>query len=169
VKKYFVGISKIHRKGVLAAEDIRKDEVIFRFTGKVIKNKLIPWHYGRSWLQVGYLEWIIPEAGSAGSCLNHSCDPNAGIRGRNTIVAMRPIRSGEEVTMDYALSDTLPLWHMHCRCGAKNCRKVIKPYQDLSYQRQRKYTDYTAKYIKDMKMHLSWAEYLNHKKKKTKV
>jgi hypothetical protein len=98
--------------------------------------------------------------------LNHSCSPSAGIRGRNSIVAIRDLKAGEEVTMDYALSDTLPLWHMKCSCGSKNCRKYVKPYQDLTYQQQRKFVDYTAKYIKDMKMHLSWAEYLKTKYKK---
>ena len=161
VAKYHIGKSKIHKKGVILNKDVKTDEIIFRFVGRRIKNELIPWHYGRTWLQIGYLEFIIPTPGTAGSYLNHSCDPNVGIKGRNTIVAMRPIKKGEEVTMDYALSDSLPLWHMSCNCGAKNCRKVIKPYQDLSYQRQRKYVKYTSKYIKDMKMHLSWEQYLN--------
>ena len=161
--KYHIGKSKVHGKGIILDRDVKQDEIIFRFTGAHVK-KLIPWHYGRTWLQTGYAEWVIPTPYSAGSYLNHSCDPTAGIKGRNTIVAMRPLKKGEEVTMDYALSDTLPLWHMRCRCGAKNCRKVIKPYQDLSFQRQRKYIKYTAKYILDMKMHLSWAEYLALKK-----
>ena len=73
---------------------------------------------------------------------------------------MRPIKKGEEVCMDYSLSDTLPLWHMKCRCKEKNCRKFIRPFQDLTYRQQRANVKYTAKYIIDMAMHLSWQEYL---------
>ena len=162
--KYHIWKSKINGKGIILNQDVIQDEIIFRFSGKSIKNKAIPWHYGRNWLQVWYVEWIIPAPNAPWNYINHSCNPNVGLKWRNTIVAMQKIKKDEEVTMDYALSDTLPLWHMKCGCKSKNCRKVVKPYQDLSYQRQRKYIKYTAKYILDMKMHLSWAEYLQTKK-----
>ena len=32
--------------------------------------------------------------------INHSCDPNAGIRNNRDIVAMKPIREGEEIVID---------------------------------------------------------------------
>jgi uncharacterized protein len=162
MKKYRIDKSKIHRKGIILVRDIKKDEAIFRFDGKSIKNNL-DWYHGSNWLQVGYSEWIIPAPGSVGNYLNHSCSPNAGVRGRNTIVAMRDLKSGEEVVIDYALSETYPLWHMRCTCGNKNCRKLVKPYQDLSPQRQKKYVEYTSRYILDMKMHLNWQEYLHLK------
>ena len=164
MNKYLIGKSNVHGKGIILARDIKKDEVIFRFTGTSIKNNL-DWYHGSNWLQVGYLEWIIPTPGSAGNYLNHSCNPNAGIKGRNAIVAMRLLKKGDEVVIDYALSETYPLWHMRCVCKSKNCRKVVKPYQDLPAQRQKKYVDYTSKYIKDMKMHLNWKEYLSSKEK----
>ena len=153
--KYHIGKSAINKKGIILNKDVKTDEIIFRFTGKKIKNKLKPWHHGPNWLQIGYLEWIIPAPDSVGNYLNHSCDPTAGIRGKNTIVAIKPLKKGEEVTIDYALSETFPLWHMKCSCKSKNCRKVVKPYQDMADLRKRKYIKYTSKYIKDMKMHLS--------------
>ena len=79
---------------------------------------------------------------------------------------MRSLKKGEEITIDYALSETYPLWHMKCSCGAKNCRKVVKPYQDMPAWRMKKYVLYTSKYILDMKMHLNWKEYMNLKGKK---
>ena len=36
---------------------------------------------------------------------NHSCDPNLGVRGEITFVAMRDIRAGEELTHDWAMTD----------------------------------------------------------------
>jgi SET domain-containing protein len=62
--------------------------------------------------------------------INHSCDPNCEVhadvdeRGRPwaRIVATRPIRSGEEITYDYALEPHLA---EPCRCGSPRCRGSI--------------------------------------------
>jgi hypothetical protein len=164
MKKYHVGKSNIHGKGIILDKDVKKNEVIFIFKGKEITYTGGAWRLGRDWLQVGYVKWIIPSPNGPSRYLNHSCNPTAGVRGRNVIVATRNIKKGEEVTIDYALSETYPLWHMPCRCGSKNCRRTVKPYQDLSDQRKRKFIPYTSKYILDMKMHLSWKDYLNWKR-----
>ena len=37
--------------------------------------------------------------------LNHSCEPNVGFAGNVSLVAMRDIGAGEELTTDYALFD----------------------------------------------------------------
>lgn len=164
MQKCSIGKSAIHGKGVILNRDVKKDEVIFIFKGKEICYTGETYRQGQNWLQVGYVRWIEPTPNTPGVYLNHSCNPTAGIHGRNTIVAMRPLKKGEEVTIDYALSETFPLWHMRCKCGSANCRKVVKPYQDLSDQRKRKFIPYTSKYILDMKMHLSWQEYFQYKK-----
>ena len=164
MRKTYIDTSQTEGKGVFLNKDVTKDEIILRFAGKVIKNPPGNWREGPNWLQVGYTSWIIPKPDSHGSFLNHSCSPNAGLRGRSTIVAMEPIKKGEEVLFDYALVESYPLWYMKCYCGAKNCRKIVKPYQDLSAQRKKKYEKYTAKYIRDMKLYMSWEEYLSHKK-----
>jgi SET domain-containing protein len=58
--------------------------------------------------------------------INHSCDPNTFTRVTDTraeFYALRDIRKGEELTVDYEESHhdgKLP-----CRCGAKNCRGKI--------------------------------------------
>jgi uncharacterized protein len=39
--------------------------------------------------------------------------------------AIRDIKKGEEITYDYATSETLNNWKMECKCGSKNCRKII--------------------------------------------
>jgi hypothetical protein len=54
--------------------------------------------------------------------INHSCDPNAGLIGQITLVAMRNIAPGEEVCFDYAMSDGSPYDEFECACGAINCR-----------------------------------------------
>ena len=160
MKKYQIGKSRIQGKGIVLTQDVKKDETIFVFKGKEISYIGGEWHHNPNRLQTGYAKWIEPAPGDIGNFLNHSCNPTAGIHGKNTIVAIRDLKKGEEVTIDYALNETYPLWHMKCRCKSMNCRKVVKPYQDLSEQRKRKFIPYTSKYILDMKMHLSWNQYL---------
>ena len=48
--------------------------------------------------------------------INHSCEPNVGFAGSTVLVAMRDIRTGEELTTDYALFDDHDET-MECRCG----------------------------------------------------
>jgi len=58
--------------------------------------------------------------------INHSCDPTAGIRGKNTLVAIRDIEEDEEITYDYSATvGTNNAWGMKCLCGSPRCRKVI--------------------------------------------
>lgn len=49
--------------------------------------------------------------------LNHSCAPNAAVRGRE-LVALRPIGRLEEITFDYASSEWSLAEPFPCRCGA---------------------------------------------------
>jgi D-alanine-D-alanine ligase-like ATP-grasp enzyme len=56
--------------------------------------------------------------------LNHSCSPNAWFKGLD-VVARKDIRSGEQITLDYAtfFADDMPAFN--CHCGSANCRKII--------------------------------------------
>jgi len=82
--------------------------------------------------------------------INHSCNPNAGIRNKNELVAIRRICRGEEITYDYSttmwenpvrIKEIWPggLWTMPCRCRAEACRKIIGQFYDLPGSIQRKY------------------------------
>lgn len=73
---------------------------------------------------------------------NHSCDPNAGIKNNRDIVAMRPIRKGEEIVFDYAMNN-IDDWTMECNCGSKNCRKIISNFDALNEKTKEKYKGYT--------------------------
>ena len=56
--------------------------------------------------------------------LNHSCDPNLGMRGEITFAAMRDICAGEELTHDWAMTDDDD-YCLACNCGAPDCRKNL--------------------------------------------
>jgi SET domain-containing protein len=58
--------------------------------------------------------------------INHCCEPNAYMRtlyGHVLFFALRDIRAGEEITIDY--EQTLHPDSKRCFCGAKNCRGTI--------------------------------------------
>jgi uncharacterized protein len=58
--------------------------------------------------------------------INHSCEPNAFIRalyGKVLFFALRDIRAGEEITVDYGY--TLHPDSKRCKCGTSTCRGTI--------------------------------------------
>ena len=57
------------------------------------------------WDYIGHGKYVLDF--SAMSYVNHSCDPNAYCEfrtlGKQTLVAIRPIRKGDEITYDYSI------------------------------------------------------------------
>jgi hypothetical protein len=76
-------------------------------------------------LQIEDELFLVSECEGPMDWVNHSCDPNAGMRGQVTLVAMRPISLGEEVCYDYAMSDGSSYDEFDCACGAAHCRRRI--------------------------------------------
>ncbi|MDP2749803.1 MAG: SET domain-containing protein, partial [Nanoarchaeota archaeon] len=62
------------------------------------------------------------------SKINHSCNPNSYVKYKNIkekcIIALKAIKKGEEITVDYATS-AIDAWTMKCHCKSKKCRKII--------------------------------------------
>lgn len=84
---------------------------------------------------------------------NHSCEPNLGQRGQLSLVAMRQIKSGEELTFDYATASYrikgASQFKMRCLCGAKNCRKVITDEDWKIPALQKKYKGYFQLFLEE--------------------
>lgn len=56
---------------------------------------------------------------------NHGCDPNLWHVGPYDIATRRPVRAGEELTMDYGTQTGAPGFSMPCHCGAADCRGEV--------------------------------------------
>lgn len=82
-------------------------------------------------------------------CLNHSCDPNVGVRGQITFVTIRSVPAGGELTIDYAMIDGDPSVRMDCSCGTPACRKVITGDDWRRQDLQRRYAGYFSRYLAD--------------------
>jgi len=119
-------------KGVFAARRIEIGELVWDYLGEEKWVKEIPKRLWRYCFQVDYDRYVVPEKGSAGWFMNHSCEPNCVIMGRTRIVALRRIEPGEEVTFDYSTNVGWAGFSMRCRCGTKGCRKVVRSYAFLS-------------------------------------
>lgn len=144
-------------KAIFATVDINKGEFVQEFTGKILREKFIPHSYSGSrdrYMQVGPDEYMGP-SGDFDDLINHSCDPNCGMRfdSRGTyLVAIRDIKEGEEVTWDYSTTLLSTDWVMKCRCRQPSCRKVIGDFFSLDPSLQKKYLDLDVilPYIRDM-------------------
>ena len=79
---------------------------------------------------------------------NHSCDPNCGMHGEITFVAIRDIQPGEELTVDYAFIDNED-YSFECHCESEKCRHIITGYDWKITRLQDEYYPYFAQYLKD--------------------
>ena len=97
--------------------------------------------------------WIAPRAGAEVEanllCLNHSCDPNVGVRGQITFVAMRGVEPGEELTIDYAMIDGDPSVTMACDCGRSSCRRLVTGDDWRRPELQRRYGGWFSRFLAD--------------------
>jgi hypothetical protein len=103
--------------------------------------------------QVGPQSWA--RHGGLGPKVNHSCDPNCGVRlnagGAFDFVARRPIAAGQELTFDYAMRNfTVDHFPAACLCGAAECRRSVTGWKDLPARRKAVYGDLVAPYLRRM-------------------
>jgi hypothetical protein len=79
--------------------------------------------------------------------INHSCDPNLGLRGQITLVALRDIAVGEEVCFDYAMTDCTPYDEFECHCGSALCRGTVRGDDWKLPELWAKYASYFSPYL----------------------
>lgn len=146
--KVIVKETKKIGKGLFALENIKKDGMIADFSGgkiyKAQKASDLPKDVADHAIEFGENEWI--DTPEEGRFLNHSCDPNCGVRGKFQIVAMRDIEKGEELTFDYEMTEDSD-WSMQCKCGSKICRKIIGAYKNMPESVRQKYEGYISDWL----------------------
>lgn len=75
--------------------------------------------------------------------LLHSCDPNTYVDlEKRVFIALKPIRPGDFVTMDYARTEDYLFRTFPCGCGAVNCRGIVagrKQLQEMGMDSSPKY------------------------------
>ena len=151
MKHIYVCSSKIHGLGVNIGENVKKGEAIACIKGemkfKVNKNEKDALD-NPDWVGVAKDQWIDPA--KPYKFLNHSCNPSVGIKGKITLVALRDMKEGDEITIDYSTIEGDPLWKMNCACKSANCRKLIRSVHFLPKQQFNKYLPFVSTYFKKM-------------------
>ena len=126
-------------RGLFAGRDFAKGELIFQFTGAEISflDAVAKEEAEANPLQIGPNTYIDLEAPCV--FINHSCEPNAGIRETCDVYALREIRQGEEIRFDYSTTMSEKHWTMGCLCGTPSCRGIVGDFHDLPEDLQRRY------------------------------
>ena len=117
--------STIAGRGIHAAFGFGANEEICTLTGSVLLDSEPSGDPNSIGIARGM--WIDPEFPLV--FINHSCEPNSAFTGERTLVALRPIASGEEVTMDYSTTEADVAWSMSCFCGSAACRATLRSIQ----------------------------------------
>lgn len=108
-----------HGSGLIGKKCFKAGEVIYRFPGKIIQStptyQTIQTGMDKHTLDFGILANI-----------NHACDPNTAINTeQRSVVALRAIASGEELTFFYPSTEWDMARPFDCQCNAPQCLRFI--------------------------------------------
>jgi hypothetical protein len=132
-------------KGLFATTALRRGEQILVITGRVVDPDLL-WERGGRFManciRFGPESYLDP-GDSPGRYINHCCEPNAGLRKENqrlVLFAAARIAAGSEIVFDYSttIGDD-DIWTMHCNCGARSCRRIVRNLGALPADRVERY------------------------------
>ena len=123
--------SPINGRGCFATRKFAKRKKIAEYAGERISDwEAMRRARGRRHLRICDVDgkWSLDGAigGNGTHYINHCCRPNAYMRtlyGHVLFFALRDIKPGEEITIDY--EQTLLPDSRRCHCGSRNCRGTI--------------------------------------------
>lgn len=157
----YLGPSAINGAGLFASVGIRAGEVIAVWDGFVATAAEVEQNWAepryRNCSQIGPDQFLVPHTAGTADHVNHSCQPNCGIRGTHTLVAMRDVPAAEEITYDYAMTDGCDYDVFACACQSTACRQRItgddwrKPALQAAYHGW--FSDYIAGLIAQAPRH----------------
>lgn len=134
--------SPIQGRGCFTTLPIKRGKRILEYTGRHLRvkeaNNL---YYSRPSTYLFALSdghTVIDGIGLA-SLINHSCRPNCRPveeDGRVFFYALRNIGAGEELTIDYNISNSNER-EMPCYCGSPNCRGTMFSKKELARRKKR--------------------------------
>lgn len=151
--KVEIRTNSLNGKGIFAKENIKKGEIVFIKGGHILtRDEIFSSGVINSYFPIND-EYFLgatnkDEEDQIKLYQNHSCNPNVGLHGEITFIAMRDIEKDEELTVDYAFIDNKD-YSFECTCGSNNCRKIITGFDWKIKELQDKYYEYFAQYLKD--------------------
>ncbi|MCH7568772.1 MAG: SET domain-containing protein-lysine N-methyltransferase [Nanoarchaeota archaeon] len=146
-KNVYIKETKNKGKSVFANKPFKKGEFIFLIVGPIVSKGTI------YTIPITKGLWIDPvPVNNLGKYINHSCEPNAGIKQRTMVVAFNNIRKDEEIIIDYAMivykyGNEVTKKRLICKCGSKNCRGELGSWSNLPKEIKEKYKGFVSEYI----------------------
>lgn len=148
-----LGTNQGQIQGLQAKRHIQANQTVFMVSGYPSAVRT------RTTFQIGAQQHVEPSL--FGAYLNHSCNPNVGIRApaqlpnQLEVIALRDIFPHEDIVVDYAMFEyeTGPMAQIACRCGSHQCRTYITGYKDLPAPLRMHYQGYIADYLTRYTMH----------------
>lgn len=137
--------------GSFAVSPILRGELVASFGGYVVKKSDLQnfsaERISRS-IQVSEDLYLMSgESPEPGDQINHSCNPNCGLMGSTVVVALRNIEVGEEISYDYAMSDSEAYDEFNCECNSSECRGVVTGKDWMLPELQKKYQGFFSAYL----------------------
>ncbi|KAF0700089.1 Aste57867_9368 [Aphanomyces stellatus] len=149
---------------------IRAGDIVVVFSGKIVHRDqmsepgAISKRDFEMSLQVAPHLWQIPSWKESGEkCdtsdyINHSCDPSCGMKDSVTVVAIRDIHPGDEITIDYAMVNdgaiasltTCESDSFDCQCHSANCRGRVTPTDWKLPELQARIGEYFTPFLKQL-------------------
>jgi hypothetical protein len=138
-------------RGVFARVGIGKHETLVVWGGEIVTRsqlRLLPKdRRHRLCLQVEEGLFLMTSREGPADWVNHSCDPNSGMSGQIVLVAMRETAPGEEISFDYAMTDSYPYDEFDCQCRSTRCRKRITADDWRLGELQERYRGFFSPYL----------------------
>jgi|GEM_PF-874451 len=139
-------------KGLFAVQDIAQGEFLAGVYGRVYQApncSSLPDYIADHTSQFAQHLWRTYHPSSNVTYFNHSCEPNCAPKGHFDYVAIRDIKAGEQLFLDYACFDDSD-WQVpggKCLCGVPTCRGIIMAYHQLPEELKIKYRPYLSPWI----------------------
>jgi SET domain-containing protein len=140
--------------GVFANTHIKKDELLCAWGGNIWTREQfaqLPDENQSHGIQIDeelFQTYTVYETPDSADYVNHSCEPNAGLRGPITLIAIRDISPNEEICFDYAMSDSDPYDEFTCECGTALCRGNVTGNDWQLEELHQRYALYFSPYLK---------------------
>lgn len=145
--KVIVRETKRFGKSLFANDLIKEGEIIALFDGPIFDYNYYGWtqELEDHCIQFGKRKWR--DSIGFARYINHSCEPNCGVKDLFKIIAMRDIKGGEELTWDYEMTEDNEIWRMKCLCGSKKCRGEIGAYRNMPQEVREKYKGFISEWL----------------------
>jgi len=140
--KLYVRKSKINSKGTFSRENIRKGRIVCPLIGIVyIMSKKNEDYFQHSYQISNNL------AVNESKFFNHSCSPNVFINKNWVFEAIKDIKKGDEIVIDYGCVDFVN-YLFKCGCNSDKCRMKIDGLVPSNKKFQKTTGKYFSPYLK---------------------